>query len=133
MRGYYRILLGNGDQSFPWKSIWKSKIPSRELWAMVLGLFGVYWVMPKTFVDLLASWSGCFRRYWNGLLWMAAPHCLMWCIQRERDNRSFEDTERTMPDLKLFFLRILLDQVSVIHSHSLCSVIDLLDSCNLHE
>ena len=38
-----------------------------------------------------------------------------------------------MPDLKLFFLRILLDQVSVIHSHSLCSVIDLLDSCNLHE
>ena len=131
MRGYYRILLGNGDQSFPWKSIWKSKTPSRvaffswtaalgkiltihnlwkkkmllldwcyncecngesvnhlllycpvatELWAMVLGLFGVYWVVLKTFVDLLASWPGCFRRYWNGLLWMAAPHCLMWCI-----------------------------------------------------
>ena len=29
MSGYYRVLLGNGDQSFPWKSIWKSKIPSR--------------------------------------------------------------------------------------------------------
>ena len=22
--GCYRVLLGNGDQSFPWKSIWKS-------------------------------------------------------------------------------------------------------------
>ena len=27
--GYYKILLGNGDLSFPWKSIWKSRIPSR--------------------------------------------------------------------------------------------------------
>lgn len=53
---------------------------AKELWAMVLGLFGVYWVMRKSFVDLLASWPRCFRRYWNGLLWMAARHFLMWCI-----------------------------------------------------
>ena len=25
-----------------------------ELWAMALGLFGVYWVMPKTVVDLFS-------------------------------------------------------------------------------
>ena len=25
-----------------------------ELWAMVLGLFGVYWVMPKIVVDLFS-------------------------------------------------------------------------------
>lgn len=26
-----------------------------ELWSMVLGLFGVYWVMPKSVAELLAS------------------------------------------------------------------------------
>lgn len=62
---------------------------------------------------------------------MSAPHCLMRCIWRERNGRSFEDTKRTMPDLKLFFLRTLLDWMSVIHGHSLCSVTVLLDSCNL--
>lgn len=27
--GYYQVLLNANDQSFPWKSIWKSKIPFR--------------------------------------------------------------------------------------------------------
>ena len=33
------------------------------------------------------------------------PHCLMWGIWSERNNRSFEGKKRTMPDLKLFFVR----------------------------
>ena len=31
-----------------------------KLWSMVLGLFGVCWVMPKFVVDLLARWQACF-------------------------------------------------------------------------
>nr|XP_023874649.1 uncharacterized protein LOC111987174 [Quercus suber] len=106
---YYRILVGSTDICFPWKSIWKQKIPSRvaffvwtaalgkcltidnlrkrkvwildwcymckcngesidhlffhclvatDLWAMVLGLFGVSWVMPQSVLGLLECWQG---------------------------------------------------------------------------
>lgn len=37
-----------------------------------------------------------------------------------------------MSELKLFFFRSLSDWMSVIHSLSLCSVIDMIESCNLH-
>ena len=104
--GYYQSLICIIDISFPWRSIWRSKVPPKvalfmwtvalgkiltidklrrrrlividwcymrkcagetmdhlllhcptatELWSMVLGLFGVYWVMPKSVAELLAS------------------------------------------------------------------------------
>ena len=37
-----------------------------DLWFMVLGLFGVSWVMPKSVVELLAFWLGRFGRHRNG-------------------------------------------------------------------
>ena len=64
---------------------------------------------------------------------MAAQHCLMWCLWRERNKWSFEDTKRTMPDLKLIFFWTLLDWMSVLHSLSLCFVIDLINSCKLRD
>ena len=33
------------------------------------------------------------------------PHCLLWCLWRERNSRCFEDIERSIPDLKLLFFR----------------------------
>ena len=67
-----------------------------KLWSMVFTLFGIYWAMPKTLVELLAWWQGNFGHHRNGVIWMAVPHCLMWCIWRERNNRYFEDFERTI-------------------------------------
>ena len=29
VKDYYRLLVGSNDFCFPWKSIWKKKIPSR--------------------------------------------------------------------------------------------------------
>ena len=52
-------------------------------------------------------------------------------IWQKRNNRSFEDSEGTIPDLKLFFVKTLLDWLSVIGSHSLFSVHALMDACNL--
>ena len=80
-----------------------------ELWDMVFGLFGVCWVMPFSVVGLLACWQGRFGCHRNGDIWMVVPHCLMWCIWKERNSRCFEDKERSMPDLKLLFFRTLLD------------------------
>lgn len=31
---------------------------ARQLWALVLYLFGVHWDVPKRVVDLLACWKG---------------------------------------------------------------------------
>ena len=36
--------------------------------------------------------------------WIVVPHCLMWGIWKEINSRCFEDSERSMPDLKLLFL-----------------------------
>ena len=57
------------------------------------------------------------------------PHCLMWCIWKQRNSRCFEDNERSMPDLKLLFLRTLFDWFSVWRNQHF-SILDLLDFCN---
>ena len=80
-----------------------------DLWSMILVLFGVSWVMPKSVVELLACWQGCFGRHWNGHICMVILHCLMWCIWRERNSKSYEDTRSSLPNLKLLFFRTLLD------------------------
>ena len=87
--------------------------------------------MPKTVVELLACWQGNFGHHRNGVIWMAVPHCLMWCIWRERNNRCFEDSERNIAGLKLFFFITQSDWMSIIGSHSIFSVYDLMDACNL--
>ena len=53
--------------------------------------------------------------------------CVCVCVYYFRNSQSFEDTVRTMPDLKLLFFRTLLDWLSALRSHSLFSVVDLLD------
>ena len=100
-----------------------------ELWDMVFGLFEVNWVMPLSVVGLFACWQGHFGRLCNGVVWKVVPPCLMWCIWKERNNRCFEDSERAMPDLKLLFIRTLLDWFSVWRNHPF-SILDLLDFCN---
>ena len=87
-----------------------------EMRSMVFTLFGIYWVMPKTLVDLLACWQGKFGRHHNGVIWMVVPRCLMGCIWWERNSQCFEDSKRTIADLKLFFFRMLSNKMSIIGS-----------------
>ena len=55
-----------------------------ELWDMVFGFFGVYWVMPMFVVGLFACWQCQFGHHRNGDIWMVVPHCLMWCIWKQK-------------------------------------------------
>ena len=48
-----------------------------DLWSMVLGLFGVTWVLPHTVLGLLGCWQGSFGCHRNGYIWSIVPHCLM--------------------------------------------------------
>jgi hypothetical protein len=57
---------------------------ARDLWDMVFSLFGIQWVMPRRVVDLLACWQGRLGQHRNCVIWRAIPHCLMWCLWRER-------------------------------------------------
>ena len=101
-----------------------------ELWDMVFGLFGISWVMPMVVVELLAYWQGRFGRHRNGYIWIIVPHCLMWFIWDERNSRCFEDSECSMPDLKLLFFRTILDWFSMWRNQPFSSILDLLDLCN---
>jgi hypothetical protein len=78
---------------------------ARELWNSVFILFGMSWVMPRRVVDLLTCWQGSLGHHRE--IWKAIPHCLMWCLWRERNARTFKDSERNILDLKLFFYRSL--------------------------
>ena len=94
---------------------------------MVLGLFGVSWVMLQSVLGLLACWQGKFGCHQNGHIWLIVPHCLMWCLWSERNSRCFEDNERSIPDLKLFFFRTLLDWwLPCETNHSLLFLISLI-------
>ena len=48
----------------------------------------------------------------------------------ERNSRCFEDSERSMPDFKLFFFKTFLDWLSVWRNQPFSSILDLLDLCN---
>ena len=102
-----------------------------ELWSMMFTLFGIYWAMPKTVVEFLACWQLKFGHHHNGVILMVVSHCLMRCIWRERNNLCFEGSKRTIADLKLFFFKTLLDWMSIVGSHFIFSVYDLMDTCNL--
>ena len=63
---------------------------ARDLWSLVLCLFGVQWVMPNSVVYLLACWKGRFAKHCNGDIWSAIPLCIMWTVRRECNNKVFE-------------------------------------------
>ena len=102
-----------------------------ELWSMVFGLFGVSWVMPRTIVELLECWQGCFGKHRNFLIWRVIPHCLMWCIWHQRNGRSFENCERSYVEIKYFFLRSLFDWVAGWGIHPCLSFLEFLELCSL--
>ena len=50
----------------------------------------------------------------------------------EKNSRCFEDSECSLPDLKLLFFRTLLEWLLVWKNQSFSSILDLLDLCNLY-
>ena len=160
VKSFYCCLSPSLSMSFPWKGIWKPKVPPRvtfflwtaalgkvltadnlrkrniviiswccmckkdgesidhlflhceiakELWNLILTLFGVHWVMPQSVRELVECWhTGLGRHRLNGI-WKAVPHCLMWYLWREPNLRTFEDKEMDIDELKLLFIRSLYE------------------------
>ena len=100
-----------------------------ELWSLVFCLFGIRWVMPHTVLELFEAWQGKFAWHRQIDVWKLAPHCLIWCIWRERNARSFEGCERSLLEIKSSFLHTLIEW-SVVFSHFSCSSFPtFLDRC----
>ena len=102
---------------------------ARDLWSLAFSAFGVWWVMPCHVLELLLCWSTGFKSYRSAHLWDFIPHCVMWVIWRERNARSFEDTERTVPGLKQFFLTSLFEWANASGHYHFLSVHEMLSSC----
>ncbi len=62
--------------------------------------------------------------------WRLIPHCVIWCLWRERNARHFEDHKRTILELKLFFFQTLYDWVLGLGIFSFHSLVELIDFCN---
>ena len=182
VKQYYRSLSSPSIRSFPWRCVWKSKVPprvaffswtvmlgkiltidnlrkcglilvdwcclckesgesldrlllhckvARELWDLVLGLFGVHWIMPRTVFDIFSTWQGPFGSRSNTLVWRAVPHCVIWCLWRERNARHFEDTELSIPDLKIQLFQLLYEWIKGMGFFSINSHEELLELCIL--
>jgi len=79
---------------------------ARALWYVILSRFGLSWVMPFRVVDLFACWWPGGRSR-SAVVWKMVPCCLMWCLWMERNDRQFEDKERTIEELISFFIHSL--------------------------
>ena len=102
-----------------------------ELWSMVWSLFGVISIMPQGVADLFASWQGPCSRQHNIDLWRAVPHCVLWCLWRERNSRCFKGMEQTIHEIKSLF-HSLFAWCSVFNSFSCSNFFVMLDHCNFH-
>lgn len=62
--------------------------------------------MPRQVVELFACWwtVGSIRSF---SVWKMMPFYLLWCLWRERNNKSFEDFERMLVEVKSFFFNTL--------------------------
>ena len=85
--------------------------------------------MPRGVMDLLKCWKAGFGRTRNLVIWEAVPHCLLWCVWREQNDRCFEGRGCHMLDLKVLFLRTLLDWMVATRLFFVSTTLDLLDLC----
>ena len=61
-----------------------------ELWAFMLTLMGLHWMMLRRLINLIIIWLGqCGERVISSS-WGAIPTCLLWTIWQERNLRQFE-------------------------------------------
>ena len=79
-----------------------------RLWSLVFRSFGIFWVLSRSVADTLFGWWNWPGKHMSSI-WNLAPLCLMWCLWRERNRRTFEDMERSDDQLLASFSGSLFD------------------------
>ena len=63
---------------------------AHRLWSFALITFGLSWVIPRSIPDLLfGGWNWVGKH--SSQIWNLVPLCILWCIWKERNRRTFED------------------------------------------
>ena len=53
---------------------------TREVWVLLLSLFGVSWVFPSSVKETLLGWRGSFVAKQHKAVWQEGPLCLFWSV-----------------------------------------------------
>jgi hypothetical protein len=85
---------------------WTSCDVAFALWSALFTRFGLSWVMPSSVIKLFVCWwtSGRSKSF---AIWKMVPICLFWCLWKERNNRCFEDLERSLENILASFFHTL--------------------------
>ena len=78
------------------------------LWCFVFRIFGISWVPSCTVSDFLFSWWNWLEKH-SFYIWNLVSLCLMWCIGKERNRRTFEDLDRSEDQMLALFSSSLFD------------------------
>ena len=100
-----------------------------NLGSFVFSFLGVSWVMPKRVGELLACWYGGVWRHRTASIWGDIPHCIIWTIWREWNNRTFEG-EWSITELKHIFILSLFEWITSLSGLPISSLLDFLDLCS---
>ena len=78
------------------------------LWCFALKSFGLSWVIPRLIPDLL-FWLVELVGKHSSQIWNLVPLCILWCIWKERNRRTFEDLDSSIDQLLASFGETLFD------------------------
>ncbi|XP_050249419.1 uncharacterized protein LOC126696758 [Quercus robur] len=81
---------------------------AHKLWSLVFRSFGISWVLPRMVADTLFGWWNWPGKH-SSSIWNLAPLCLIWCLWRERNWRTFEDLDSSDDQLLASFSGSLFD------------------------
>ena len=70
-------------------------------------------------------------RHRNYIIWGAIPHCVMWCLWRERNERTFEGCEQNISELKTLLFRTLFDWMAATSLFTFSNFLEFFDYCSV--
>ena len=97
---------------------------------MVYGVWFIWGVLGDAGLGAaFLGWLAGLGDARNMVVWRMIPHCVMWCLWRERNARHFKDCEKSVEDLKLMFFHTLYEWVYSLGLFSINSIMELIDLC----
>ena len=86
---------------------------TREVWMLLLSLFGVPWVFPSSVKETLLGWRGSFVGKKRKAVWQVGLLCLFWVIWKARNNIAFEESVLSIQRLKASFVYLLWSETKL--------------------